>query len=330
MAHSESGLASPVTESWVQSGGSSLNSGAQPVTVSELPDDSILGIRSKCPHFRILVIGRANAGKTTLLKRVCNSVKEPEIYDENGKKIKAKILKEAMKRGEHNIENQMIFKSNPGFIFHDSRGFESGSLEEAEKAKNFIKTRAATSRLAEQLHAIWYCLPMADTTRPFLKTDEEFFDLEGVGNGKSIPVIAIFTKCDGLFTEVCGALLAEGIDPNELTTKSIEKVEEVLTTRFKALQQRRFAPVAHVNTRAFAATQDECVKNLVQVTAGALTNDALQLLFVSVQRNNLDICTLYAIRRHVLAYRVRKSTTNVVVRVLRGLHISSKGRSKGP
>ncbi|KAJ7932357.1 hypothetical protein B0H13DRAFT_1955033 [Mycena leptocephala] len=172
MFHKMLGLLSPATDrdSWVQSSDSSLNSGAQPV--AELPEDSIIDIRSKCSHFRILVIGRANAGKTTLLKRVCNSVKEPKIYGKDGKK-----------RGEHNIENQMIFKSNPGFIFHDSCGFESGTLEETEKAKNFIKTRAASSSLTEQLHAIWYCLPM-DTTRPFLKTDEEFFDLEGVGNGE--------------------------------------------------------------------------------------------------------------------------------------------------
>jgi GTPase SAR1 family protein len=30
------------------------------------------------------VIGRANAGKTTLLKRVCNTIEEPCIYDEDG------------------------------------------------------------------------------------------------------------------------------------------------------------------------------------------------------------------------------------------------------
>ncbi|KAJ7194949.1 hypothetical protein GGX14DRAFT_677729, partial [Mycena pura] len=199
-------------------------------------------------------------------------------------------------RGEHDIDNQMIFKSNPGFIFHDSRGFESGGLEETEKVKNFIKTRAASSTLAEQLHAIWYCLPMADTTRPFLKADQDFFDLEGVGN---VPVIAIFTKCDGLFTEVCGNLMADhqGIDPSELTTKGKEKVEEVLTNRFNKLQQHQFKPAAHVYTRALAATQTECVKNLEQVTAGAITSEALQLTFVSVQCNNLDLCTFYAIKK---------------------------------
>jgi hypothetical protein len=52
--------------------------------------------------------------------------------------------------------------------------------------------------------------------------------------------------------------------------------------------------------KALATMQDECVKKLVQATAGALTNEALQLLFVSVQRNNLDLCALYAIRGLVL------------------------------
>ncbi|KAJ7779346.1 hypothetical protein DFH07DRAFT_950409 [Mycena maculata] len=277
------GSPSLATDSEVQPHDLSLDSGTHPA--AELPEDSIIDIRAKCPHFRILVIGRANAEKTTLLKRVCNSVKGPEIYDKDGKKIKAKILKESMERGEHDIDNQMIFKSNPGFIFHDSRGFESGAIRETQKAKNFIKTRATSTRLDE----LWYCLPMADTTRPFLKTDEEFFELE-------VPVIAIFTKCDGLFTEVRGDLLARGMDHNEVNAACDGKVEEILTARFKELQQQRFAPATWAslgtgitNKNALTDTQDECVKKLVQVTAGALTNEALQLLFISVQRNNLDI-----------------------------------------
>jgi len=36
---------------------------------------------AKLTHFRILVIGRANAGKTTLLKRVCNTKEDP-VYSE--------------------------------------------------------------------------------------------------------------------------------------------------------------------------------------------------------------------------------------------------------
>ena len=42
----------------------------------------------RCPHFRILVIGRANAGKTTILEKVCGVAKGTQpiiIYDKEGK-----------------------------------------------------------------------------------------------------------------------------------------------------------------------------------------------------------------------------------------------------
>ena len=37
-------------------------------------------IRARYTHFRILIVGRANAGKTTLLKRVCNTKEDP-VYN---------------------------------------------------------------------------------------------------------------------------------------------------------------------------------------------------------------------------------------------------------
>ena len=42
----------------------------------------------RCPHFRILVIGRANAGKTTILEKVCGVEKGTKpiiIHDKEGK-----------------------------------------------------------------------------------------------------------------------------------------------------------------------------------------------------------------------------------------------------
>ena len=60
-----------------------------------------------------------------------------------------------MQRGIHDISNQLIFKSSPQFIFHDSRGFESGSLNEIKTVKSFIAKRARSQELPEQLHAIW-------------------------------------------------------------------------------------------------------------------------------------------------------------------------------
>ena len=47
----------------------------------------VLKKRYKCPHFRILIIGRANAGKTTILEKVCGVQQgtKPIIHDKDGK-----------------------------------------------------------------------------------------------------------------------------------------------------------------------------------------------------------------------------------------------------
>jgi len=60
-------------------------------------------------------------------------------------------------RGQHDITNEMVFKSNPGFIFHDSRGFEAGGATELENVKAFITERSKSEDIKNQVHAIWYC-----------------------------------------------------------------------------------------------------------------------------------------------------------------------------
>jgi hypothetical protein len=49
----------------------------------------------------------------------------------------------------------MIFRSNQGFVFHDSRGFEAGGTTELDDVKKFIKQRAKEEDLSDQIHAIW-------------------------------------------------------------------------------------------------------------------------------------------------------------------------------
>jgi hypothetical protein len=49
----------------------------------------------------------------------------------------------------------MIFRSNQGFVFHDSRGFEAGGANELDDVKEFIKQRAKEKKLQDQIHAIW-------------------------------------------------------------------------------------------------------------------------------------------------------------------------------
>jgi septin family protein len=43
-------------------------------------------LRKKFKRFRVLILGRANAGKTTILQKVCNTDEQPEIFDSTGKK----------------------------------------------------------------------------------------------------------------------------------------------------------------------------------------------------------------------------------------------------
>ncbi|KAG2136615.1 uncharacterized protein EDB93DRAFT_1322557 [Suillus bovinus] len=124
-------------------------------------------LREMIERFRVLIIGRANAGKTSILHKVCNTTDEPEIYDTKGQKIDAAVVESSIKRGNHDIRNEMVFKSNPTFVFHDSCGFEAGSEEEFEDMKNFISERAKATKLEERLHAIWFCIPMDDHCRTF-------------------------------------------------------------------------------------------------------------------------------------------------------------------
>ncbi len=61
-----------------------------------------------------------------------------------------------MQRGEHDINDELVFSSNTNFVFHDSRGFESGSEEEVQTMRRFINERANAGTLDERLHAIWF------------------------------------------------------------------------------------------------------------------------------------------------------------------------------
>ncbi|KAG1720622.1 uncharacterized protein EDB91DRAFT_1088755 [Suillus paluster] len=167
-------------------------------------------IRQKCERFRILVIGRANAGKTTILKRVCDTQENPEIYDSSGEK-----------RGEHDIENEMVFRSNPGFIFHDSRGFEAGGQSEFDKVKAFIASRSEIRGLKDRIHIIWYCIPMDEASRSFTEGELKFFSHCDTGT-----MIVVFTKFDASYDVEFAQLRENGAsrkDARELAPKSAEE-----------------------------------------------------------------------------------------------------------
>jgi len=66
------------------------SSGDPPIRQGALSAEEI---RAKCPQFRILIIGKANAGKTTILRKVCNAKPDakPIVYDAEGKEVPQEI-----------------------------------------------------------------------------------------------------------------------------------------------------------------------------------------------------------------------------------------------
>jgi hypothetical protein len=56
----------------------------------------------------------------------------------------------------HNIEDELIFTSHDGYLFHDSRGFEAGGEDELKIVQDFVRRKSREGRLKDRLHAIWF------------------------------------------------------------------------------------------------------------------------------------------------------------------------------
>ncbi|KAG2364927.1 era-like GTP-binding protein [Suillus spraguei] len=252
-------------------------------------------IREKIPRFRILTIGRANAGKTTILQRVCNAKENPEIYDCAGKKIDPAVLKASRERGEHDIENEMVFRSNPGFIFHDSRGFEVGGESEFNKVKAFIARRSKETKLKDQLHAIWYCIPMDQECRSFTAAENKFFSQCDTG---IIPVMVLFTKFDALYDIAYAELKSKGVSMKDAQALAPMHAEESFANgpQLNFLKNVRWPSKCHVCLPNMDKVDADC-GSLIERTAGTLDNEVLKQLFVSTQQINLELCMKYAVEK---------------------------------
>ncbi|KDQ05972.1 hypothetical protein BOTBODRAFT_122040 [Botryobasidium botryosum FD-172 SS1] len=230
--------------------------------------------------FRILIIGRANAGKTTILRVVCGAKGEPDVYDQDGKQ-----------RGEHNIEYSLVFPSSPGFVFHDSRGFESGGIEELELVREFIQKKASLGSVKNQLHAIWYCFS-TDSNRFMTAAEKEFFDTIDTG---TVPVIAIFTKFDALDAAAFSALSEQGVPFAEAQKRAPEHAQKQFDQGLLPLiKQLAHPPRAVVCLRSVI---QKAASELIESTSATLDHDALKVLLIQAQCVNVELCMKAAVDR---------------------------------
>ncbi|KDQ12884.1 hypothetical protein BOTBODRAFT_34030 [Botryobasidium botryosum FD-172 SS1] len=208
------------------------------------------------------------------------------------------IISPSSLRGEHNIEYELRFPGNPGFVFHDSRGFESGSVEELDLVRKFIQEQASLGSMSKQLHAIWYCFP-ADSNRLMTAAEQEFFNKIDTG---SVPVIAVFTKFDALdsaaFTELC----SQGFPFETAKEMAPKHAKETFNKEFLPLveslahQPKAVVHLRNMHDRKSLTAVQEAASELVQSTEAALDSDVLKMLLVQAQRVNVELCIKSAVR----------------------------------
>ncbi|KAH9049569.1 hypothetical protein EDB87DRAFT_1697290 [Lactarius vividus] len=231
-------------------------------------------------RFRVLIIGRANAGKTSILQRICETTESPVIY-RGGEEVE---LDPSMDRGEHRIDDELVFANHRGYVFHDSRGIESGSAEDLDILRKFIQSKCEKGRLRDRLHAIWYCVPM-DNQRPGL--DLKYF--KDICPERNVPVIAVFTKYDQFRRNV--QIHVEDFGSPD------DDVHDVTEKRF---QERYVSPlgdgVRYARLEQMHKQSLGCDK-LIETTAAALNDDIVGLMLLAVQRGNLELSVKRALKR---------------------------------
>ncbi|KAI6008815.1 hypothetical protein F5J12DRAFT_54789 [Pisolithus orientalis] len=250
---------------------------------------------NRIDRFRILVMGRANAGKTTILQRVCNTTDKPEIFNGKGEKVDATVVQGLTTRGYHNIEDELVFKSNPRFVFHDSCGFEAGRREQFDVIKKFVMDRAKTTKLDKRIHAIWYCIPLSDRHRMVMAAEEKFFGECDTGH---VPVIVLLTKTDTLALHAFLELSEKGMSDDD-AMKGVAEVEsrnlnEYLVMVRGWLDKLQFPPHDYLSLTGMNKEDAECTP-LLTCTANALSEEGLQQLLISSQQSNLELCMEFAI-----------------------------------
>ncbi|KIK15481.1 hypothetical protein PISMIDRAFT_115117, partial [Pisolithus microcarpus 441] len=241
-------------------------------------------------RFRILVMGRANAGKTTILQRVCNTTDQPEIFNGKGEKVCT-----LCGRGEHNIEDELVFQNNPRFVFHDSRGFEAGSEEQFNMMKKFVMDRAKTSKLDERIHAIWFCIPLSESHRMVTAAETKFFDSCDTGH---VPVIMLATKADALELDAFEQLEDQGLSADDALVEKLQK--EIMNNNMVKLKdwlgKTMFPPHDYLSLTGMQSGSADCTP-LLACTTNALKEEGLQQLLISTQQSNLELCMEFAITK---------------------------------
>ncbi|CCC14349.1 hypothetical protein SMACR_08935 [Sordaria macrospora] len=178
-----------------------------------------------CPKFRVLVMGNPESTKQELFSKVF------------GVDLEKKLVADAFSP-THDIntpldlegqnEHLEIFTSPNFFSPTSSTSFPSSSFESSSESSSdpsytlastalrtvssFIASRTSLSQIGSvapdvitsdnRLHAIWYCVSSADTSRPISPVESYFFHHLSQIVPHHVPVLLLFTKYDEFVSQV--------------------------------------------------------------------------------------------------------------------------------
>lgn len=107
-------------------------------------------------------------------------------------------------------------------------------------------------------HLERYCIPM-DDDRPVARAEIEFFSHSGTGKGNcnnetsqcssnhlTVPVVAVFTKCEALEVKAIMALEERGESYERAIEQAPKYIEENLKNTHLHLQDQQYPPKGHV------------------------------------------------------------------------------------
>ncbi|KAF8125484.1 hypothetical protein EV363DRAFT_1299212 [Boletus edulis] len=239
-------------------------------------------------RFRVLIVGRANAGKTSILQRVCETTESPKTYRiKHGRREEIRLDPTTEPSTSAVIMISRTSSCSPnhdGYVFHDSCGFEAGNEAELQIVQNFVRKKATAPRLRDRLHAVWYCIPM-ENARPML--DMKFF-------GAICPDKNVFTKYDQFKRDI-KIKVAMRSGGGRLTAKDVDgEVEKVFQEQYWDVVKDE-SP-RYVRLEKMHKVGERC-DALITETSNALSTNVATLMLLAIQRGNLEISVKMAMER---------------------------------
>ncbi|KIK56264.1 hypothetical protein GYMLUDRAFT_263753 [Collybiopsis luxurians FD-317 M1] len=224
-------------------------------------------ILAACPKFRILVLGKSGAGKSSLINATFN-VDQANVSHEQS--------------GVSDIYEEITSEQNSRFILHDSQGFAAGETQNFETVKKFLDDRARQPELKDRLHAIWFCVEVPTENGALFETaDQKFLQL----NLHNVPVVVVFTKFD---------LLVRKLEKEAVEDVDDERLEELVRQKAEGIFERTCVrPLMAITTNHsyVKVSNSERYRNtlihLVDETRNRL-DDRMWILWALAQRASVD------------------------------------------